>query len=416
MIGFFMVLLLSVIILLALSAFFSGSETAVMSLDRYQIISLAEEGNPQAKRLLYYLENPEVFFSIVLLGNTFANISAASLFTLWFVNNLPKAPLWAGTCFLSIFVLLLCEMLPKSLATRYPMQVSPYIIPFIRLTEMTLYPVLIAMQKCMVYLTGKKLGTNQKDLDSQQIRQVLQAACSHLPKQEQHMLKGVLDLSYLQVEEVMLPKHMIQTININRPYKDVLKDIQNRTQNYYIITKGNNWNAIEGILYVADLVKYLTDVSLESLKSCIKPATYIQEGTQLRKQLNTFQKNQQEVAIVVNEYGDTIGVLEVHDIVEEVVGHYAKRLAVPLGSVRQDKHGSYWVRADIKVRDLNRHLNWDLPGETTTLGGFFLQQVGGIPDGCCAIQFNDKIFEAIKIKDNKIIMLHIYSRTSPHST
>ena len=98
-----MFLLITVLTLLTLSAFFSGAETAVMSLDRYQIISLADDGNAPAKRLLHYLENPEIFFSIVLLGNTFANISAASLFTLWLVKNLPHVPIWAGTATLSIF-------------------------------------------------------------------------------------------------------------------------------------------------------------------------------------------------------------------------------------------------------------------------------------------------------------------------
>ena len=401
-----LLLILSILGLLLLSAFFSGSETAVMALDRYQIRTLAEEGDSHAQSLLVYLNDPERFFAVVLLGNTFANIAAASLFTMWTLEQFGEVSVFLSTVALTIWVLLFCEFWPKSMAARHALKISMFVIPFIKLVEWLLMPVLVIMRFIMKLLTQKRPDTGR--LNAEELRRVIRAVSAQLSVAEQDMLEGVLDLGSLGVNDVMLPKHLVNALDVSRPWGEVLGQIQACTNQYLLVVNEAQWGQVLGVIYLSDVLKKEQGFGMDSLKKIIKEVGYVQEGTALNVQLMNFKKRRQEVSIVVDEYGEKLGMLDVHDIVEEVVGYYANRRAVPIGSVRFDGAKGYWVRADVVVRDLNRYLNWDLPEDkSVTIGGLIVQQLAEIPDGSCSVQFGSYLIEVVQVRNNRLILSHV---------
>lgn len=398
-----MLLVTSIILLLCFSAFFSGTETAVMALDRYQLKTLAEEGDTHAQRLLDYLEDPERFFSVVLLGNTFANLACASLFTLWIVDYFGESSVALGTVLLTLWVLLFCELLPKSLAARYALPISMVVVNIIAFIELLLAPALFGVHKVTRFLTP---GKKSQGLSMQDLRRVIRAASSHLSDSEQDMLEGVLDLSALSVEHVMQPKHMVNVITKHASLAEIKGKLSEANSHYLVMVSDIKWTDVLGVLYAKDILGELE--SFDHLKKQLKPIGYVQEGTPLNRQLSNFKKRRQEVSIVVDEYGEILGVVDVHDIVEEVVGYYANRRAVPIGSVRFDGAQGYWVRADVTVRDLNRYLDWDLPEMfAKSVGGLALHELKSIPDGECSIIIGQYLVTLVSFRGNRLILFHI---------
>ncbi len=401
-----MLLIFSIIGLLLLSAFFSGSETAVMALDRYQVRTLAEEGDQHAQSLLRYLDDPERFFAVVLLGNTFANIAAASLFTLWTLDNFGDVSVLPATVVLTIWVLLFCEFWPKSMAARHALKISMLVIPFIKFIEMLLTPILIVMRAIMRRLTPVRNVSGR--LNAEDLRRVIRAASAQLSTEEQDMLEGVLDLSALGVDDVMLPKHLVDALDISTPWEDVLHQIQKCSVQYLLVVNDQNWEAVLGVIYLSDILKSENELSVGAVMKHLRQVGYVQEGTALNVQLMNFKKRRQEVSIVVDEYGEKLGMLDVHDIVEEVVGYYANRRAVPIGAVRFDGGDGYWVRADVGIRDLNRYLSWNLPEDkSVTIGGLVVQHLQEIPDAACSVRFGSFVLEVAQIRNNRLILVHI---------
>lgn len=400
-------LILGVCVLLCLSAFFSGTETAVMALDRYQVRTMAEEGDHQAMRLMAYLNNPERFFAVVLLGNTFANLAATSLFTLWLVQIQDEVVIAASSILFPITVLLLCEFWPKSFAARYSLRMSMFVVNILRLFEIVFAPVLVLMRAIMRFINQG--GHTSSQLNARELKRVVRAASSHLSLEEQEMLEGVLDLSQLSVEDVMLPRHTITVLDLSAPIDQVLHTLSQTTSHYILLINDASWSEVQGVLFLKDIA-LLKDITLADIKKNLKPVGYVQEGTSLNTQLANFKKKRLEVSLVVDEYGESLGVIDVHDIVEEIVGYHTDRPAVPIGSVRFDGISGYWVRADVVVRDLNRYMGWHLPEENaTTVGGLILSTITNIPDAPCSITIDDYVVEVVEIKNNHLILVRIKS-------
>lgn len=401
-------LLLSVILLLCLSAFFSGTETAVMALDRYQVRTLSEEGDTHAYKLMQYLKDPERFFAVVLLGNTFANIAAASIFTIWVQTLQGELMILSASIAFPIAVLLFCEFWPKSFAARYALPMSMRVVGIIRMVEWLFYPLLFLMRIIMRVMNRTKQKGER--LTIQELRRVIRAAGSQLSIEEQDMLEGVLDLSQLVVEDVMLPKHAATVLVLSQPWDEVIAQLKATTAHYILVVSDRKWTEVLGILYLKDIALDAQDLTATSMKRKLQGLSYVQQGTPLNTQLANFKKKRSEVSIVVDEYGDELGVIDVHDIVEEVVGYYANRRAIPIGSVRFDGSQGYWVRTDVVTRDLNRYLNWDLPEEeATSIGGLILKQLGQLPDGPCAFMLENYRVEVTDIRNNRLILSHIHT-------
>lgn len=374
-----------------------------MALDRYHIKALANEGHENAKRLLQYLEKPERFFSVVLLGNTFANIAAASLFTVWVVDVWGEMSMLA-TIVLTIWVLLFCEYWPKSMAARHSLVISMAVVRVIMALEYILAPLLIVMRYMMSYMNQSKTVAS---VSVKEVQKVVRAASAHLSDEEQDMLEGVFELSQLTVDEVMKPKHLVKVIDISLSIGEIKQMIRQCSSHYLLVVSDRSWHEVLGVIYVHDFVFSTEPLSLNFLKRQLKDVVCIPSGMALNKQLANFKRRRQEVSVVVDEYGAILGVLDVHDILEEVVGYYANRRAVPIGSVRFDGDKGYWIRADLNVRDLNRYLQWSLPERATTVGGMVFEHLERIPDAACAISLGEYVIEVVEVKNNVLILCHI---------
>lgn len=392
----------SVVVMLMLSAFFSGSETAVMAVDRYQLRTMAKEGHQRAKLLQQFIDDPDRFFSVVLLGNTFANIAAASLFTIWFIATFNEQVLFVGTFSLSLLVLLCCEMLPKSMAARYSLSLGLIVVKPLMIFEVILSPLLYLMR---LIFRGK--NTKDKTLDGNALRRVIRAASEQLSQEEQEMLQGILDLGDLSVEDVMRPQHLIDVIDYTQPIEKITNQVRASSRPYWVVTNGDGWENIMGVVHLNEfLIKGVQDQ--QQLRKVMRSANYVQEGTSLKNQLSNFKRKQQEVSIIVDEYGEVQGLLDIHDILEEIIGYYANRPAVPLGAVRFDGDSGYWVKGDVRIRDLNRYLDWDIPAEQgMTVSGLILSEIGIFPDGSCSIVVGRYCLEVVDIKRNLLTLCHI---------
>lgn len=400
-------LLIGVVLLLCLSAFFSGTETAMMALDRYQVRSQASEGHVQAGYIIQYLDQPERFFSVVLLGNTFANLAATSLYTLWLMTLPDDWLVFVATIIFPVVVLFFCEFWPKSVACQYPSAISFRVVHFLRGVEFLFYPIIRLMQ---FVVSGFNQAVPQQDLTSSELKRVIQVAGSHLPKEEQAMLSGVVDLGQLFVESVMCPKHAVAVLDLSSPISEILLFIRQSQAHYLLVVSDSSWSSIEGALFLKDLAFYPEQQDIEGIRKHLRSVGYVQEGTRLNTQLRNFKRKGVEVSVVVDEYGEPLGVIDVHDIVEEVVGYYANRSAIPIGSVRFDGEFGYWTRPDVVVRDLNKYLEWTLPEHTaTTIGGLVFATLGEIPDGVCAFRVDGYVVSVIDVKNNRLRLLHIYS-------
>lgn len=402
-----MFLEVSIILLLMCSAFFSGSETAVMAVDRYQLRTLAGEGSRNAIMLQNYIEDPDRFFGIVLLGNTFTNIAAASLFTLWFVGAVGNEYLMVGTVSLTVAVLIFCEMLPKSIAARHSMNIALFVVKPLRALEIVLHPALYVIRHIVRIISFRKKKSAQA-LDLNAVRRVIRAASENLSRDDREMLEGILDLSCMCVEDVMMPKYQLDVIDLSQSWDIIQEKLSQKHKNYWLVVGSENWDDFEGVVHMTDIIGLHSKMNHDSLQKAARSIAYVQEGTLLKHQLENFKKGQHEVSVVVDEYGSVVGVLDIHDILEEIVGFYANRTAVPIGSVRFDGGSGYFVKGDLRVRDLNRYLDWKLPEtQSVSLAGLALLHLGTIPEGPCSMKINDYYIEVIEIRGNSLILFHI---------
>jgi Mg2+/Co2+ transporter CorB len=387
-------------ILISFSAFFSGSETAILSLDLYRVSSDASDGNPVAKRLLHYLDNPEVFLSIVLLGNTLSNIAAASIFTLWLSQFKSDAIILGGTVGLTIFVLLFCEILPKSIAARHSYSFSKTVLPILGLFEMIMFPIL----KPLNWFSRLYMRPSKDQLNNQQMRRIVRTASQQLPVKERIMLDGVLSICTATVESLMIPIHMVAIIEPQNV--DTLLNSQHQN---ILIAHQKQVDSILGILTEHDRKRLNAHPSKDDLLRHLTPPHYILEGTLVSKQLENFQLYRNRVSIIIDEYGHPLGLLDLGDILDELLGNYAQNSLYPLGQIKQTAQGSIYAKSFTRVREINQLFNLMLPtNRAQTIGGLVIDCLRSIPDGPCSVIIGKHRFDVQSIQQHQIEWIEIF--------
>ncbi|UTC24250.1 CNNM domain-containing protein [Candidatus Comchoanobacter bicostacola] len=386
--------------LLLFSAFFSGTETAVMALNHYRVKSDAEDGIHPARQLKAYIDQPEYFLSIVLLGNTLCNIAAASIFTLWLQQLTQEGSIIAiGTLSLSLFILIFCEMLPKTIAAKNSYIFATRVLPILRLCELILYPLL----KPLNWITQYYSTIKQEHMTEHDMRRIVRTAAKQLPKYDRLMLEGILDLSHTTVESLMTPMHLIH-ITTPTELQRIKDKAQSIKENFVLVQEHENSEHILGLIKIN---QHTIDIKDNEMI----PPYYVQEGTLLSTQLMNFQKDDQTTCIVINEYGKIIGVLEIQEILAEILGDSNEKILYPVGAIRISANNQIAIKPQTRVRDLNRKLNWDLPKHhARTISGLVIHEIGCLPDGPCCILIKDIEFTVTHIFDNKILWIQAHPR------
>lgn len=410
--------LLSVLgLLLVLSAFFSSTETALMSINRYRLRHRAREGHRGAILAERLLKRPDRLIGLILLGNNFVNIFASSLVTVIALRVGGEGAVAAGAGILTLVILIFAEVAPKTLAALRPERLAyPAALIYYPLLKVT-YPVVWLVNLIangLLRLLGVDVSlSGGVDMSREELRTVVAEAGALLPGRNQEMLVGVLDLEKVTVDDIMVPRNEIVGIDLEDNWEDVLEQIETSRHTRLIIYRDELDNTI-GILHLRSILADLATESLtpEVLESHVRDAYFVPEGTALHRQLVNFQRARRRVALVVDEYGDVQGLVTMDDILEEIVGEFTTDPSELYRDIQPAEDGSYVVQGSANIRELNRTMGWSLPTEgPKTVNGLILEQLETIPDAGASLVVEGFKMKILQASGNAIKAVRVYPAT-----
>jgi Mg2+/Co2+ transporter CorB len=412
-------LIISLIALILVSAFFSSSETSMMSLNRYKLRHLAKDKQHKgAKRVLKLLQRTDKLLTVILLGNTFANILASAVATIIAVNFYGDKGVLISTIALTFVVLIFAEIAPKTLAARYPQRYAIFISWPLKIILLLLYPLVGRGNGSVkgLLLTFKiNISKHRSDmLNPDELKSIVSDAAAISDKHKE-MLVNILDLEKVSAEDLMVPKAEIIGIDLNDDWQDIMKQLIN-SQHTRLPLYEQSLSQLQGIVHVRDVLHLLAheELNKDSLIRIAVEAYFIPETTPLNKQLLNFQKNQARIAMVVDEYGSIQGLLALDDILEEIVGEFTTNFidSTELDIYHQDD-GSYIIDGSASIRDLNRELNWQLPTEHgKTLSGLITAIYDDIPNNGSCIRIDSYGIEILQVRDNRVRNAKVFTLPS----
>ena len=400
-------LLASIVFLLFLSAFFSGVETAMMSLNRYRLKYLVKENDKGAIRADKLLKRPDRLLGVILIGNNFVNILAASLTTVLCLNLFGDSGVVIGSIVLTLIILVFAEITPKTFAALNSEKVALPASLILKYLQKILRPLVLFVNffsNFFMRLLGTKNTSINEDLSPEELKSVLENSGDLIPKKYQDMLISVLELDKVSVDEVMTQRSEIIGIDINQPIENILSTLQNNQKDFLPIYN-ESLDDLRGVIDLYGITSFLSNEnkSIESLIDSLDEAYFIPENTPLSTQLFNFQKNKKTVAVIIDEYGSVKGLVTIKDVLEEIVGELATDIDRETVEIMEQKDGSYLIDASIPLRELNKKLNWQLPiNGAKTLNGLIIDQVETIPENNIKIEIDNYAIETVLIRNNMI--------------
>ncbi|MGD8340868.1 MAG: HlyC/CorC family transporter [Gammaproteobacteria bacterium] len=412
-------LLLSLLVtLLFLSAFFSGTETALMSLNRYRLRHQAKSGHRAARVTEALLKRPDRLIGLILLGNNAVNLTASALATLIAIRLGGENAIWAGTLILTVVVLIFAEVAPKTIAALHPARVAmPAALIYYPLLKIT-YPVVWLINLIANSLL-RLLGVSPSDiashsLSAEELRTVVAEAGAMVPRRHQQMLLRILDLDAVTVDDVMVPRQDIVDIDLANDWEQNLATIRNSEFHRLPICRDGVDNLV-GVVQVRRLLPHLASGSLDEdrLVQMMREPYFVPEGTPLTKQLLNFEQQQRRAAFVVDEYGDVQGLVTTEDILQEIVGEFDRAARPADVGIIQTLEDSFIVDGSANVRQLNRLMNWSLPTDgPKTLNGLIVEELETIPDPGTKVTVASYPLEIIETAEHSIRRVRVFPRGS----
>ena len=396
-----------IVFLLFLSAFFSGVETAMMSLNRYRLKYLVKENDKGAIRADKLLKRPDRLLGVILIGNNFVNILAASLTTVLCLNLFGDSGVVIGSIVLTLIILVFAEITPKTFAALNSEKVALPASLILKYLQKILRPLVLFVNffsNFFMRLLGTKNTSINEDLSPEELKSVLENSGDLIPKKYQDMLISVLELDKVSVDEVMTQRSEVIGIDINQPIENILSTLQNN-QKDFLPVYNESLDDLRGVIDLYGITSFLSNEnkSIESLIDSLDEAYFIPENTPLSTQLFNFQKNKKTVAVIIDEYGSVKGLVTIKDVLEEIVGELATDIDRESVEIMEQKDGSYLIDASIPLRELNKKLNWQLPiNGAKTLNGLIIDQVETIPENNIKIEIDNYAIETVLIRNNMI--------------
>lgn len=408
-------------VLILFSAFFSSSETGLMSLNRYRLKHLAEKGNRGARLAQTLLERPDRLLGLILLGNNFVNILASAIATFLALRLIGEAGIAIATGLLTFVILIFAEVAPKTLAALYPEKIAfPAAYVYTPLLK-AIYPLVFIvnlMANALLKLMGVHPERVQNDgVSVEELRSVVMETSQLVPQKHQDMLLGLLNLENATVDDIMVPRNEITALDLNESWDDIIDDLTT-CQRTRLPVYRDDINNVIGIIHMRRVINLLTrdELTQENLEKHIREAYFIPEGTSLYQQLINFQKNKRRTALTVDEYGDVQGLVTLEDILEEVVGEFTTASPVNTSNMIQQDDGSYLVAGNTHIREINRNLNISLPTKgPKTLNGLILEYLESIPAPGTSILISNHPIEVTKTQNNAVQMARLMPSIKPLS-
>ena len=404
------------ILLIILSAFFSSSETGMMALNRYRLRHLSKTGHRGALRAERLLARTDQLIGVILIGNNFVNIFASAIATLIAVRIWGDAGVAIATIGLTIVILIFSEVTPKTLAALYPEKIAFPASHALRPLLKLLYPVvwiLNLITNNLLRLMGVRLEGDQGSdhLSREELRTLVNESGSMLPGRHQDMLLSILDLEKVTVNDIMVPRNEIVGIDLDDPMDEILRLVRGSQHTRLPVYRSDINNTV-GILHLRNVSRLLhtDEINKAMLMQLCREPYFIPESTPLHTQLFNFQKERRRIGIVVDEYGDVLGIATLEDILEEIVGEFTTDFA---SSSSQDilpqSDGTTIVDGTTPIRTLNRALNLDLPTDgPKTLNGLITDYLESIPESNLCLALHGMRLETLQIKDNVIRTVRIH--------
>ncbi len=409
------VLLAALFLLILLSAFFSGSETGLMSLNRYRLRHLADRRHPGALRAQRLLERQDRLIGLILLGNNFVNILASILMTLIALRIYNDAGfIFAAGMILTVVILLFAEVTPKTLAALHPERIAfPAAFVYVPLLKL-MYPlvwVVNAIANGLLRVIGvSPEGGSSQALTREELRTVVIEAGAMIPKRHQSMLLNLIDLEHVTVKDIMVPRNEIIGIDIADDWNTIARTLGDSQYTRLPLFRENIDQAI-GFLHMRDVLPLLYRGKLDhdTMQGIAREPYFIPDTTSLNRQLLNFQRARKRIGFAVDEYGDIQGLVTLEDILEEIVGEFTSDPSAHIEDIQLQEDGTWLVDGSASIRSLNSALGMHLSTEgPRTLSGLIIELLEMIPDTNTSLLLDNHPVNIIQVRENTVKTVRIH--------
>lgn len=406
------ILFISLVFLLILSGFFSGSETGMMAANKIKLKNLSKKSKKSAKRALELLKKPDQLLSAILVGNNFANILASAIVTIIMLDYFGGNVL-LGSIILTIVILIFSEITPKTMAAIKPESFATRSSFLLKILVYLFKPLIfftnfISRHILAIFNLNAKDASNNDNLNTEELKTLLEESGELIPKQYRKMLSSVLGMEELVVEDIMIPASEVIGININENYEQAKKIIQSSEYTRLPVFK-DSIDSMIGILHLKDSHSFLELIEKEkNIEPALQETYFVSQSTALMKQLREFLSHDQSIALVVDEYGEIEGLISIEDIFKEIVGKF--------GAAKEDLEKEFEILKDksvvtdgnAKIRDLNNFVGWDIYDDSSkTINGLITEFLDQIPQAKLCLEIEGYRFEIIDIDNNFISKIKI---------
>nr|WP_178099752.1 HlyC/CorC family transporter [Stutzerimonas degradans] len=407
------------VFLILCSAFFSGSETGMLSLNRYRLRHRAREGHRAARRIIDLLARPDRLLGTILVGNNFVNILVSSIATATAVQLWGEVGIAIATLGVTILLLIFGEIAPKTFAAQRPEAVAYPVSLVLAALQKLLFPIVALLgwiSNGMLRLLGVDPTAKRSDsLSSEELRSVVRESGSDLPLNRQSMLLGILDLERVTVDDIMIPRNEVAGIDLEDDLETIIGQLRTTSHTRLPVFR-KDINQIEGIIHMRHIARLLSHDQLtrDSLLEACSPPYFVPENTPLSTQLLNFQKQKRRIGIVVDEYGDVMGIVTLEDILEEIVGEFSNQDTLRSPDIHPQDDGTQVIDGAAYLREINRALGWQLPCDgPRTLNGLITEALEHIPDSGICLQIGRYRLEILQAADNRVKSVRAWAIEPP---
>jgi len=397
---------ISMVLLLCSSAYFSGTETAMMAINRYRLKHLVKKKHRAARISNKLLRYPDRLLGVILIGNNLVNFTAATIATIIGMRLFGDTGVLLAPWVLTATFLVFAEVAPKTLAAERPERwafKAVYVLEPIQRLLVIPVKMVNLLSNAIVRLFLKNEPAQSDSLSTDELRTVVNEGAKGVGER-QNMMVRLLDLEQVSVNDIMIPRGEIEAIDIDSEMNEIVEVASNSQYNLLPIYK-ESINNIIGILHLRRLARFMgsNEFTKSDLMQLTREPYYIPEATSLDKQLIRFQAEKQRIALVVDEYGELQGLVTLEDILEEIVGEFTSDFSANIPEILPQDDDSFVIDGGALLRDINRALDWELPiSGPKTLNGLVLEHLETIPEENLCIQINDYQIETLQLSDNMV--------------
>lgn len=380
----------------------------MMSLNRYRLRHLANNGHKGALRAIKLLDRPDRLIGLILIGNNLVNILASAIATIVGIRLFGDVGVAIATGVLTLVVLVFAEVTPKTVAALHPERIAFPSSVLLKMLLVVLWPlvkVVNLITSTFLHILGIRSVKEDDALSQEELRTVVHEAGALIPRRHQEMLLSIMDLEKVTVEDIMIPRSELYAININDDFKSINRQVIQSPHTRVLLYRDTIDDAV-GFVHLRDALRLQSkgQFSKSSLLRAVKELYFVPEGTPLNVQLANFQRNKERIGLVVDEYGDIQGLVTLEDILEEIVGDFTTSMVTtPSEDINKQPDGSYLIDATINIRDLNKEMAWHFPIDgPKTLNGLIIEYLEDIPEPNTSMRIFGYPIEIVEVGENMI--------------